>query len=461
MHRTDEKILIVDDEPNGLKVLSAILQEEGYTVLQSLTVDDAVCIVRAEEISAVITDVKMPRKDGFQFFEYIRTHHPGIPVIFLTAYGSVESAVDAITNGAFYYFIKPPDYSKLKQVLGQALEVYRLKKETEDEKERAIAEHNAQVAAVQTSPLSPIIDTIDAVKDSESSILILGETGTGKEIIARNLHFRSKRYRKPFVVVNCAAIPRELIESELFGHEKGAFTGAVVSRAGKFEEAADGTILLDEIGELELSLQAKLLRVLQEREVERLGSNKKTRINFRLISSTNRDLKKEIAAGRFREDLFYRINVVQLNIPPLRDRRDDIPLLTAQFVNEFCVREKKSVVVSDEVMDLFMDYSWPGNVRELKNIIERAVVLSRGRKVLPCDLPEELSGHRPPQKNGDSITSLKMLEYYAINAALQECSGNKSRAAKRLGISRKSLYKKIRESWIYEMESSINNTKIA
>lgn len=285
------------------------------------------------------------------------------------------------------------------------------------------------------------------MKDSISSVLICGETGTGKELIARSLHYQSTRKRKPFVAVNCAAMPSGLLESELFGYEKGAFTGATARRIGRFEEAADGTVFLDEIGELELQLQAKLLRVLQEKEIERLGSNRKVPVNFRLISSTNRDLAQEITAGQFREDLYYRINVVNIKVPPLRERRDDIPLLTAEFVKEYCARERKSLQVSSEVMDIMQHYEWPGNIRQLRNIIERAAVLARGKTITVRDLPDELRLHTVRKAREDSfVRPLREMELEAVRAALLEVKGNKSRAAELLGISRKALYKRLKES---------------
>jgi transcriptional regulator with PAS, ATPase and Fis domain len=289
-----------------------------------------------------------------------------------------------------------------------------------------------------------IFDAIDAVKDSASSVLVYGETGTGKELIAKALHYSSAKRDKPFIAVNCAAIPRELLESELFGFEKGAFTGAVTRRIGKIEEASGGTLFFDEIGELELGLQAKLLRVLQENEIERLGSNKKIKVYFRLISSTNRDLKKVVESNNFREDLFYRINVIQLNLPPLRERSPDIPLLVAEFVKEFCIRERKALTVSDEVMKALQAYHWPGNIRQLKNVIERAVVLSKGRMITMKELPEEFLSQQEHHETFSKKT-LKDLESQAIKDALRECKGNKSKAAKVLGISRKAFYKRLRE----------------
>jgi DNA-binding NtrC family response regulator len=441
--RITGQVLIVDDEPNAVKVLAAILQEEGHSVLEANNVENAIRLLAGTDMDAVITDMKMPGKDGMQLFEHLLEYAPDVPVIFLTAYGSVDSAVHAITLGAFYYFIKPPDYSKLKGILARAIEQRQLKRELCALKKR-LAYVSTADRIVGTSPkMLKIFETIQAVKDTQSSVLICGETGTGKELIARMLHYSSNRESKPFVAINCAAMPKELIESELFGYEKGAFTGAASRRIGKFEEAGDGTIFLDEIGELDLPLQAKLLRVLQEKEIERIGSNKKIRVNFRLISSTNRDLKSEIAANNFREDLFYRLNVVQIHVPPLRERKDDIPLLTTEFVNDFCTRENKLVTVSDEVMDAFMNFHWPGNVRQLRNTVERAVVLARGKNITTKELPDDFIFVVRPNEKGTNILTLRELESQAIRNALEGASGNKSKVAKLLGISRKALYKRL------------------
>jgi DNA-binding NtrC family response regulator len=440
------RVLLVDDEINALKVLSAILREEGYTVFEAQSVDGAQMVLTNDDIDVAITDLKMPGRDGMQLFDHITEHFPDIPVIFLTAYGSVDSAVHAITQGAFYYFIKPPDYKKLKGILARALEQRFLKKEIESLRNRLAMGGGSERIIGNTPEMLRVFETLSAVKDSVSSVLICGETGTGKEAIARSLHYQSTRKDRPFIAVNCAAMPGGLLESELFGYEKGAFTGATARRIGRFEEAADGTMFLDEIGELELSLQAKLLRVLQEKEIERLGSNRKIRVNFRLICSTNRDLSHEIAAGNFREDLYYRIHVVRISVPPLRERKDDIPLLTAAFLKEYSAREKKSLQLSDDVMDLFFQYAWPGNIRQLKNVIERAVVLAKGKTISRRELPDELrqfvAGRQETRK---SIKSLRVLELDAIRAALAEFKGNKSKVAEVLGISRKALYKRLSE----------------
>ena len=440
-----KKVLIVDDEANARKVLSAILQQEGYHIHESMSVDHAVGVMHSEEVDAVITDLKMPDKDGFQLFNYVSQHYPHTPVVFLTAYGSVESAVSAMTSGACYYFIKPPDYRKLKNVLETAIETSAAHKKFEDLKKKTSQQSNSHRFVAQAPSMVNIMKTIEMVKDSESSVLIQGETGTGKEVIASNLHYLSKRFDKPFVAINCAAIPRELIESELFGYEKGAFTGATTSRTGKFEEATGGTLFLDEIGELDISVQAKLLRVLQEREIVRLGTNHKFKVNFRLVSSTNRDLKKEVEEGRFREDLYYRLNVVKIEVPPLRERKQDIPLFAAEFLNSLSIRENRPYSLSDDVMETLTRYEWPGNVRQLKNVIERAAVLTRNERITLNELPEEIHCPLKHLSTEAAVKPLKELELKAITEALQAFNGNKSKAAMNLGISRKTFYKRLSE----------------
>ncbi len=441
----NEKVLIVDDELNARRVLSAILRAEGYQVVESASVDSAIDALQSTDISAIITDLKMPAKDGFQLFNYVSQQRFEIPLMFLTAYGTVESAVNAMTNGAYYYFIKPPDYARLKTVLAKAIEHYAAKKRLKELNKTRSEKPSLHSIIGKTPGIEKILRTIDSVKDSESSVLIQGETGTGKEVIATHLHYLGKRCDKPFIAVNCAAIPRDLIESELFGFEKGAFTGAVTARAGKFEEAAEGTIFLDEISEIELPVQAKLLRVLQEREIERLGTNKKRKVNFRLISSTNRDLAKEVELGRFREDLYYRINVVRIDVPPLRERKQDIPLLASEFLNTFSLRENRPFHFDDRVMELLAGHDWPGNVRHLKNVIERAVVLAEGNRITERELPEELFSNRQPSEPVNAVQTLKALENQAITEALLLYQGNKSKAAKKLGISRKTFYKRLKE----------------
>jgi two-component system response regulator HydG len=435
-------ILIVDDEPNAITVLSAILTEEGYKVMESENVDRAMEIVSRSSVDAVITDLKMPGKDGMYFFDHIARSHPDVPVIFLTAYGTIESAVSAMMGGAFYYCMKPPDYPTLKVILAKAVAQRGLRGGQTTPGENSSDATSAQI--IGNSPeLRRLMETIAAVKISPSNVLVSGETGTGKELIARALHDTGTTANRPFVAVNCAAIPKELIEAELFGCEKGAFTGAVARRIGKFEEAANGVIFLDEIGELELSMQAKLLRVLQEREIERIGSNKKIKVGFRLISATNGDLLEGVKKGSFREDLYYRINVVEIKVPPLRDRKDDIPLLAAAFLEEFCIREKKRAALTDDVLAAFREYHWPGNVRQLRNVMERAVVLNTTGTIALDALPAEFCLFGENQKPAGSQKTLRELELLAIKDALHACNGNKSKAAKLLNISRKAFYKRL------------------
>jgi DNA-binding NtrC family response regulator len=432
-------VLIVDDEPNATRVLSAILRADEYSVHEAMSVDSALNLLKRNKIDAIITDIRMPGKDGYELFDYVSKHYPHIPVMFLTAYGKVDSAVTALSKGAFYYFVKPPDYQKLKQFLISAVSQTRQNIDPGLPNEDALQESKSDA-------MIRIYKTISAVKDKETSVLLSGETGTGKEVIANYLHYHSVRRLRPFIAVNCAAIPRDLLESELFGFEKGAFTGATVSRAGKFEEAAGGTLFLDEIGEMDPALQAKLLRVLQERQVQRLGSNGKIDIEFRLITSTNRDLAREMEAGRFRSDLFYRINVVCIDLPPLRDRKEDIPMLATHFLNLFCKRESKHLLSSDEMIDVLTRYPWPGNVRQLKNAIERAVVMSPGPRVTINHLPEEIRTYCSGTIHSEAVQPLRSLELQAVKDALAACNGNKSSAARKLGISRKALYNRLKAS---------------
>jgi DNA-binding NtrC family response regulator len=440
-------VLIVDDEPNAIRVLSAILRSEGYTVLEAPSVERAVGILSQNVVDAVITDIKMPQQDGYHLFDYIEEHAPHIPLMFLTAYGSVDSAVEAISNGAFYYFVKPPDYQKLKKVLEKAIEQNRQKMNAFCLPDDACKTGGPHLIGRHPA-MTQVFRKIATMKDTDSSVLICGETGTGKEIVANHLHFSGNRSDKPFVAVNCAAIPRELLESELFGYEKGAFTGAAGCRTGKVEEASGGTLFLDEIGEMEPSLQAKLLRVLQEKTIGRIGSNKQIKVDFRLISSTNRDLKKEMESGAFRKDLYYRINVARIDLPPLRERKEDMPLLISEFMNEFCQRESKQLTLSSEVMNALLDHTWPGNVRQLKNVLEYAVAMSAGPTITLGDLPDDLRVQSRRKSSAGTIEPLKSVELQAIHNALTECKGNKSQAARLLMISRKALYTRLRAAKI-------------
>ncbi|HDH06010.1 MAG TPA: sigma-54-dependent Fis family transcriptional regulator [Nitrospirae bacterium] len=447
-NRNKANVLIVDDEPNARKVLSAILKEVPYNIYQADGADEASEIVSSEDIDVVITDIKMPGKDGLYLFNYLKLNCPDIPVIFLTAFGTVDSAVTAMTEGAFFYFIKPPDYAKLKAILARAVEQKKLKNEITDLRSQLESTYKFSSIIGKSPGMESVFRMVEAIKDSSISVLVSGETGTGKELLANAIHYTSRRHYSPFVAVNCAAVPHELLEAEFFGYERGAFTGAVSRRIGKFEEADTGTLFLDEIGELELSLQAKILRAIQEKEIERIGANKKIKIDIRLIASTNRDLAKEVEQKNFRADLYYRLNVMQIKLPPLRKRKSDIPLLVTHFIDKFSQRENKHVSsVSPDVMNVFLSHSWPGNLRELENVIERAVVLARDEVIGIRGIPDEIKKQAINNNiRADVVKPLRELENETIINAINTFNGNKSKAAKALGITRKALYNRLRKA---------------
>ena len=439
-------ILIVDDEPNALKVLSAILEDASYNVYKANCVDKAEELISTERIDSVITDLKMPGRDGMNFFNYLNTKYPDIPVIFLTAFGTIDSAVSAMVKGAFYYFIKPPDYVKLKAILAKAVEQRKLKSEIAYLRSQLESTYGFSNIIGKSPNMEKVFKVVEAIKDSSTNVLILGETGTGKELLARAIHFTSRRHYKPFIAVNCAAVPRELLEAEFFGHEKGSFTGAVSRRIGKFEEASSGTLFLDEIGDLELPLQAKILRAIQEKEIERIGGSKKIKIDIRLLASTNRDLKKDIQLKNFRADLYYRLNVIQIKLPPLRERKSDILLLVTHFIDKFSQRENKHISsVTPEVMKIFLEYSWPGNLRELENVIERAVVLTKKEIIDVRDIPREVRKGIKGNGSAETLKSLKEMEIETVINAINAFNGNKSKAARVLGITRKAIYSRLKE----------------
>src|SRR4051812_38631574 len=377
-----KQVLIVDDEPNLRKILAAQLSRDGYDVLPAEDGEQGLSLLREHHIDLVVTDLKMPKVDGMTLLRQALAEQPELPIVMITAHGTVDTAVEALKLGAFDYLTKPFDKDEVRQIVGKALKTRELAGEeptahTAVEQAAHIKEsEGARFGIIGQSPgLTELYAVLERVADSPTTVLITGESGTGKELVARALHDHSSRRGKPFIKVNCAAIPKELIESELFGYERGAFTGAVSSKPGRFELANGGTLFLDEIGEIPVEMQVKLLRALQESEFERVGGIKTMRVDVRLVAATNRDLKKLISQSAFREDLFYRLNVVPMRLPALRERGSDIPLLVEHFLAKFNGRLKKHVTgVESDALDVLSVYAWPGNIRELENVIERAVL---------------------------------------------------------------------------------------
>ncbi len=461
------RVVIADDEPSLRKVISSLLRREGYEVQEARDGEEALALLSGE-VAVLITDLRMPRLDGMQLFRRAISEYPDLKIIIFTAYGRITESVEAVKLGAFDFVEKGSDNEHLLQVVRKAMASYELDLRSPRRPPGNIPPQLGRYGLVGTAPaLQKVFSLIDKVADTPSTVLIIGESGTGKELVARALHEHSGRKNESFIRINCAAIPKTLMESELFGYEKGAFTGAVHSKPGRFELADRGTLFLDEIGELAVEMQVKLLRVLQESEFERVGGIKTLRVDVRVIAATNRDLIKEAAQGNFREELYYRLNVVPIQLPPLRERVQDIPLLVSHFVSRFNERLRKSVQgLDDEAMAALLRYPFPGNIRELENVIERTVLLAEGPVIELRDLPPNVS-HVPvgpsaslprvaqPQtpSSRPPATSLKELvrqetervEREMIQRALSETQGNVTQAAKQLGISRKSLQIKMKE----------------
>jgi len=462
-------ILIVDDEINLRKVLAATLKREGYDVVQASDGQQAIERFDQGGIDVVVSDLVMPKLGGFEVLQHVLQKAPEVPVILITAHGTVDSAVQAIKTGAFDYVTKPFEQSELRQVIAKAVRTRDL---TRGSLSAPLEGEKFLSRIVGDSPaIHEIFRIVEKVADTPSTVLITGESGTGKELVAQALHKGSSRRSAPLIKINCAAIPKDLIESELFGYERGAFTGAVTSKPGRFELADGGTLFLDEIGEIPIEMQVKLLRALQESEFERVGGVKTIKVDVRLIAATNRDLAKEIEAGRFREDLFYRLNVVPVILPPLRERRSDIPLLVEFFLEKYNRKLNKKIEgVAPDAMEALKAHGWPGNIRELENFVERTLLFADGPTIRLEDLPEALQNGHPgaalaiaaaaatqaqaaaaPDTSGE--TSMKdivkgaaaALERDLITKALDETGGNVTQAAKKLKISRKSLQNKMKE----------------
>jgi nitrogen regulation protein NR(I) len=463
-----KQVLIVDDEPNLRKILSAQLSRDGYDVLTAEDGEQGLLLLREHHIDLVITDLKMPKVDGMTLLKRALEEEPELPIVLITAHGTIDTAVEALKTGAFDFVTKPFDKDEVRQIVAKALKTRELRGH-----DATPTSGSARFGIIGSSPgITELYAILERVADTPTTVLITGESGTGKELVARALHEHSSRKDKPFIKVNCAAIPKELIESELFGYERGAFTGAVASKPGRFELANGGTLFLDEIGEIPIEMQVKLLRALQESEFERVGGIKTIRVDVRLVAATNRDLKKLIAVGNFREDLFYRLNVVPIRLPALRERTSDIPPLVEHFLTKFNERLRKHVSgVEPAAMELLVQYPWPGNIRELENVVERAVLFCDTQELRTSDLPPEVRGipamANVPLPEADLQAALasegglkehvkvamSRLEKELVSRALQQTSGNVTHAARLLKISRKGLQLKMKELGLREGSS--------
>ncbi len=446
-------ILIVDDEPNYLIIMSELMAEEGFESLTANNGNEALQIARKADIDLILTDMQMPGMDGFALLSKVKSLKPELPVIMITAYGEVEKAVRAMQHGAFSYITKPFNNDELVATIRKALEHCSLAKENTRLKNEARSHYGFDQIIGKNKAMQNIYDLIERVAPTPTTVLISGESGTGKELVARALHYNSPRNPKPFLSLNCAALPESLLESELFGHERGAFTGAIAMRKGKFEAADNGTIFLDEIGEMALPLQAKLLRVLQEKSIERVGGNKTIKVDVRIVAATNKQLDQEVKNGNFREDLFYRLNVVSIHIPPLRERSDDIPLLTDHFIKKHAILAgRPDLKISDNALSLLMQQQWPGNVRELENSIERAAILCNGNEITEIDINTNNKTTAPPDSvpltisPGEKLPDiLDNIEKQMVNDALRDNDFVQTKAAKKLGITKSLLQYKMRK----------------
>ena len=441
------KLLIVDDEKHIREGLEKALTMDGYDVELASDGQIAMDMIEEGDIDLVITDLKMPNLSGEELMKETVDRHPYLPVIILTGHGTIENAVEAMRNGAYDYITKPLNIDKLSLIVKRALENSSLKRQNRELLNQLKKKYSFESIIGKSEPMKKVFETIELVAPSRANVLIYGESGTGKELIADAIHHNSPRNQKPYVKVHCAAIPETLLESELFGHEKGAFTGAIARKRGRFELANQGTIFLDEIGEISLPMQVKLLRVIQQREFERVGGESPIKVDVRIISATNKNLKEEIEKGNFREDLYYRLDVVSIQVPPLREKKDDIPLMVHKFIEEFAHENNKPVEgITNGALSALVSYRWPGNVRELRNVIESIVVLTKSNIINEQDLPEYIL-------NKDEKSSLKLsagislpeAERELILFTLENSGGNKTRAAETLKIGRKTLHRKLAE----------------
>ena len=444
----NKRILVVDDDSYVREMTELTLTRKGYDVHTAPEARAALVKLEDGDYDLVLSDIKMPGMDGLELLEAIRTRSPETIVVMITAHASIENAVEAMQKGAYSYIQKGSDstVAELEIVVERALEHQETKRE--NRQLRSELRDKSEMIG-KSRNMEQVRDLIRTVADTRATVLVTGESGTGKELVARALHYNSARRNGPFIRLNCAALPKDLMESELFGHEKGAFTGAIKQTRGRFEMADGGTLLLDEISEIDLALQAKLLRVLQEREFERIGSTQTIKIDVRIIATTNRDLQKEVEEGNFREDLYYRLNVIEVPLPPLRERKEDIPALVKCFTARFNQENGKQIEgLSHEAAELLMNYDWPGNIRELENYIERAVVVTRGPVLGPEDFPRKLVAGPYPAAKEDGLQvgmTVSEMERRLIMKTLEACQGNRTEAATKLAISTRTLRNKLHE----------------
>jgi len=450
-----ETILVVDDEKNYLLVLSAVLEDEGYGVLTAQGGHEALEIQKSSDLDLILTDMKMPAMDGIELLENVKALDPDLPVIMMTAHGTIDKAVEAMQKGAYSYILKPFDNERLTIYVKKAVALFQVVKENRRLRETVKSQYSFGNIIGKSKPIRDVFETIRKVAPTNATVLIEGESGTGKEMVAKSIHFNSPRRNKPFIAVNCSALSENLLESELFGHEKGAFTGAVARKKGRFELADTGTLFLDEIGELSQNLQVKLLRVLQEKTFELVGGTRPITADIRIIAATNKNLKEEMIGGRFREDLYYRLNVVRIMLPALKQRREDIRMLVNHFIEKYASERMVDLPVKgvdQEVDRLFFDYSWPGNVRELENLIERVMILCPNDTVQVSDLPLDFRDNVHNALHLEGIPSdatlydtLATIEKAMIERALKMADNVQAHAAALLGIGKSGLNQKIKK----------------
>ncbi|AVX29937.1 sigma-54 dependent transcriptional regulator [Carboxydocella sp. ULO1] len=441
-------ILIVDDEDSVLDFLEEVLEEEGYKVFKAVNGQLALELINKHQISVVLMDIKMPGLSGFDILKKIQNENKNINVILMTAYSTTELAIQAMKLGAFDYIVKPFNIEELLLIIKKALEMQQLASEIKELRLQLEQVYQPETIIGNSSAMQEVYKIIGKVANTNATVLITGESGTGKELVAKAIHFNSNRHNGPFIKVNCAALPENLLESELFGHERGAFTGAVSKKYGLFELANNGSIFLDEIGEISLPIQAKLLRVLQEKEIQRVGGTESIKIDVRIIAATNKNLERMIKEGSFREDLYFRLNVIPIFLPPLRERKEDIPQLVQYFLNKYSIEFNKKIKgISNDALRILQNYDWPGNIRELENVCERAVIMTQSNIILPEHLPINLTDFEI--ENDFKHLPLKEIiadiEKKIILKVLEETNWNRTLAAKKLGLNRRSLYAKMKE----------------